>query len=106
MNTRQKPWTKGPWRWEEDTDPYPMRRLAPGILILDRMDGSGGPWGDEIDRANARLIAAGPELVDALEDCIDSLQTSLRFPEGWECSEEDLIGKARALLGRIYGETK
>jgi hypothetical protein len=49
--------TKGKWFWREEHHPVHMRTLAPGILVLDNMSGAGGPWGDEIDRANAAFIA-------------------------------------------------
>lgn len=59
--------TEGPWKWHEDLYPLHMRRLGPGILMLDNDHGCGGPWGDEIDRANAHLIAAAPSLYATLK---------------------------------------
>lgn len=94
------PWTRGPWRWDlDDSDPdYPMYRLAPGVLILDR-DG-GGPWGDKIDLANAALIAASPDLYEALE----ALVRDVADYEAWQrpCHALDV---ARAALARARGET-
>lgn len=58
--------TPGPWEWREDSDSIrTMRTLSPGILVLDNDPGCGGPWGDWLDRANARLIAAAPDQHDA-----------------------------------------
>ena len=68
--------TPGEWSWREDDigGVCPMRVLAPGILVLDNGPGSGGPWGDEIDQANAAYIAlANPANILAL---IEALQAS------------------------------
>lgn len=56
--------TKGPWSWDVE-DLTGQCRLVPGILLTDGTDGT--PYGDEIDRANARLIAAAPDLLEALK---------------------------------------
>ena len=58
-------WTEGPWEWKNDDQPHIKYRLAPGVLITDYE--SGTPWGDEIDRANARLISQAPVMAEALE---------------------------------------
>lgn len=58
--------TAGPWEWkDDDLETLGMYRLAPGILATDMTDGT--PWGDEIDQANAALIAAAPDLLKALK---------------------------------------
>ena len=54
--------TKGPWIWMEE-EITGWARLSPGILLTDSNDGT--PYGDAIDRANAKLIAAAPDLLDA-----------------------------------------
>ena len=59
--------TQGEWAWREEFEPLHMRTLSPGVLILDNTPGSGGPWGDEIDRANAAHIAiASPSNITTL----------------------------------------
>ena len=56
--------TPGPWTWarEEEVSAW---SLGPGVLLTDYADGT--PDGDELDRANARLIAAAPELLECLK---------------------------------------
>ena len=56
--------TPGPWEWvrEEEVSAW---SLAPGVLLTDYTDGT--PDGDGIDRANARLIAAAPDLLLACQ---------------------------------------
>lgn len=54
--------------------------------------------------ANACLIASAPDLLEALQDAVDDLLTSMRFRgDGWGCSEEELIGKYRAAIARATG---
>ena len=45
-------------------------RLAPGVLLADC--NSGTPGGDEIDRANARLIAVAPDMLALLKMIVAS----------------------------------
>lgn len=61
-------WTPGPWHWTKDIV-IGEYNLAPGILLTALTDGT--PWGDEIDRANAHLIATAPDLYDALKALLD-----------------------------------
>lgn len=56
--------TPGPWEWLEEIE-NSWYALSPGVLLTS--DKTGTPWGDETDRANARLIAAAPLLLAALE---------------------------------------
>jgi hypothetical protein len=49
--------TTGSWHWRHEATGW---YLSPGVLIADGTDGT--PGGDELDRANARLIAAAPDL--------------------------------------------
>jgi hypothetical protein len=68
--------TPGPWMWRQSTDmsfgdDKKTWCLAPGILIADMTDGT--PGGDKRDRANAHLIAAAPDLYEALSSVGDNL---------------------------------
>ena len=66
--------TPGPWSWDEECpDGYSEWYLRPGVLIVDGSDGT--PDGDEIDRANAQIIAAAPDMhatIFALCDALDA----------------------------------
>ena len=77
--------TPGPWSWVERDG---MRCLKPGVLWLNESAGSGGIWGDEIDKANARLIAAAPTMFAALDAADEALAQFTAF-------EAD----ARAIMG-------
>jgi len=66
--------TPGPWEWTHDAEPYSSQwTLSPGVLMVDGQDGT--PGGDEIHRANARLIAAAPDLLAAVKDARSMLAT-------------------------------
>ena len=58
--------------------------------------------------ANARLIAAAPELAEALRDCVDTLEWTRKFmlqKHGTtNPAREEALANARALLARIEGE--
>lgn len=62
--------TPGEWFWRDDVNTGEYD-LSPGVLTTNLTDGT--PWGDEIDRANARLIAAAPEMLEALKLARDAL---------------------------------
>jgi len=55
-------------------------------------------------QANARLISAAPDMLEALEAAVADLEQTLRWRgEGWECSEDKLLGKARAAIAKARG---
>lgn len=57
--------TPGPWSWMRGLEPYSdQHTLSPGVLIANGTDGT--PDGDAIDQANAHLIAAAPDMYEAL----------------------------------------
>lgn len=62
-------YTKGPWEWRKGSLPWQSTwHLSPGVLIAECSDGT--PGGDEIDRANANLIAAAPDLLEACKGLV------------------------------------
>lgn len=64
--------TPGPWHYQEGADAYAHIVRAHGNYFLCQLaqDTSGTA------EANARLIAAAPELLDALADCLSEANVS------------------------------
>ena len=55
--------TPSPWQWRRG-EGLGVWNLAPGVLVCT----AGGPAGDRIDQANARLIANAPKLLMELRE--------------------------------------
>jgi hypothetical protein len=79
---------------DDDLRMHGSYRLAPGVLITTATDGT--PWGDEIDKANARLIAAAPEILDALKASNEKLETLLFAGKGHPLIAANLAAIAKA----------
>jgi hypothetical protein len=106
-------YTPGPW----NVDPlYPRDIQANGCEISTAFDQHqqgeliriGGKVTADFEEAcaNARLIAAAPELVEALRELMDDLEAEIEARRGsvlLRTTERDLapVRKARALLARI-----
>lgn len=104
--------TKGEWFWTEDKwgQLTSLRCSGSGDVVLDAQADTGDyglsvrPYID-ISEANARLTAAAPELLEALKEAVDDLRTSYRFRGGgWECSEDELVGKYVVLIAKAEGK--
>lgn len=66
--------TPGPWRYEEGTKTI---RNVPGNHWLSTMDS----WDGAVDhKANAALIAAAPELLEACEKVLDIVNSYSHIP--------------------------
>jgi len=94
-------YTPGPWH----VDPDRADGFSPWVRARDGDEnyfiaGMADLGGDEI--ANARLIAAEPDLLAALKEAVADLETSLKFRggDGWECTEDELLGNARAAIAK------
>lgn len=91
----EKKWTPGPWVFD-GTGPHNVFGCDISNSLGDSIAGS---WHgrDEVAKANAHLIAAAPELYDALEEM-------LRIVGGYEYPETAKM--ARAALTKARGESK
>ena len=59
------------WAWTDDRDHSGYIYLT-GVLMTDMTDGT--PWGDELDQDKARVIAAAPDLLEALKRAVKQLE--------------------------------
>jgi len=58
-------------------------------------------WHEKSLKANASLISAAPDLLEALKEAVEDLEATLRWRgEGWECTEDELLGNARAAIAK------
>lgn len=59
-------------------------------------------------RANVRLIAAAPELLEALKRCADALLVAVRFGSeelpGFDPNDHEVIKQARAAIRKATGQ--
>ncbi|MGY2363714.1 hypothetical protein ACW9IO_14275 [Pseudomonas azotoformans] len=92
--------TPGPWVVDPDspTDISPADDLRLGIASISHADEAGGRWlfGDQ-SKANAKLIAAAPDLLEALEDLLsrcESLSVDGVGPQ--KVAARQAIAKARS----------
>ena len=63
-----------------------------------------GTFKENETSANARLIAASPDLLAALTDAVETILSlaNARWSE-FEGSDDDLVGQARAAIARATG---
>ena len=97
--------TPGPWGTDDGAEVWPMDGPT-SFVTLARVV---GPWSDsqwygsvEEGRANGRLIAAAPELLDALRDCCGRLR---QWIESEDEDDMEALARARALIKKIEGRT-
>lgn len=105
-------WTPGPWKAEfEAEEEFEGEGLDPsyGRLTVESESGTValvgplGPVKDDEDRANARLIAAAPDMAALLELAVEL--DDVADSDYDACMALEKIGKAaRALLAKIKGE--
>ena len=103
-------WTPGPWKAQHEFDFDPTYIMAAnGLIVAASCCDDDAPQDPQEVLANARLIAAAPEMAEALRDLL-ALTEALRDHVKHNLNGADLlapasprIAKARALLARING---
>jgi hypothetical protein len=89
--------TPGPWRVSKNDSIYAKDEFI-GIAL------SGKPWGRELPQeANARLMAAAPELLEFVEGVAEGLNTGSN-PGHLEDAVEFLEERAQRIIAKIEGD--
>ena len=84
-------WTKGPWAAGRDHEVYSVAEYSSVAMVLAVRD---------VGKANANLIAAAPDLAEALECCLGLLTGNM--DGNWDLG--DPVDMARAALKKAKGE--
>ena len=84
--------TPGPWEFD-GYDVVRTQTLAPFTVAVVNLT---SPQGNEIERANARLIAAAPDMLEALE--------GIAKPDGFISLDYEALHKALAAIRKAKGE--
>jgi hypothetical protein len=87
--------TSGPWAIRDDDEDGVVSIVGGSGIVLARVRTATAEPGDE----NARLIAAAPDLLKALQDLIDMDVAYQRGPK-----VEQAVENARAAIARATGE--
>lgn len=98
-----KKWTPGPWAVDRDNYDYPMFISGEGDDVIRGCGCCGSP---NMTMTNANLIAAAPDLYDALEVAEESI---VAFAEGvgvyGYSGASDVLVQVRAAMAKARGET-
>ena len=86
--------TPGPWKWEDDNH---VLWAQGGKKVIDAAPYEGMWLAGENEEADARLIAAAPDLLEALQDCLENTGG------GWISA--GVIDRARAAIAKATGTT-
>lgn len=93
--------TKGPWFVTTGGDSYYVESKLNGAMIQE-VAWCGRTLHDE-QEANARLMSAAPELLEAVETLLDCF---VNDPLGWMDSSDIAVEKAHDAIHKATGETK
>lgn len=99
--------TQGPWRLNAGNSIEIMGGCIPNKAIARAL--CGGMTGIKLDEAeaNARLIAAAPELLKALEELWQTVKVAI-YTGDWKvdgaCDPESDLNRARAAIAKARGE--
>lgn len=110
MNANQATHTPGPWEVVDEYDVFTIRQAGTNKEIAAIWCGDESPPEHAAaaeGRANARLVAAAPELLEALRGMLDDYRTdSCTFPECYSClMSEAALKRTRAAIARSTGAT-
>jgi hypothetical protein len=106
--------TPGPWVWDGNVCDYNIDQEAPWLVTSeyhkDQRLPSGVILGGQIQchsEANARLIAAAPELLEALKDLLDHYTSLVNSGDAgnWDAETEGEVIATRAAIAKAEGET-
>jgi len=98
MNSNK--WTPGPWKKQFEFDYEPIYLVSEGNLIAtvapDNLQEATEEFG-EVNLANARLIAAAPELYEALQGILEIGKRDMSNPkyDGYFNTAKEALAKAR-----------
>ncbi len=92
--------TPGPWQYFDGVVDAPVGFTRPATLICERISAREMPHGSVDERqaqadANGRLIAAAPDLAEALQPARECLELYCDHPDA-----ELIVGRARAALAK------
>src|SRR5580693_2736917 len=96
----------GQWDYRPDEDGKPITNGQVAIAYMDAYvpdEDDGGAWEKETE-ANGRLIAAAPELLEALDYLLEqTVDMDLKYGIGLSEGEEDARAKALAAIAEATG---
>jgi hypothetical protein len=96
--------TPAPWEYHPEEDGQPITDGKIALACLDAYvpeEGDGGAWEKEKE-ANGRLMAAAPDLLEAVKDCIRQIHALLPAHQQSDSTLDNLpaVLKARAAIAR------
>jgi hypothetical protein len=97
--------TPGPWEAVGNLVRSPMHQpegLPRGVLISEFRDGYSAPYSDEA-KANARLIAAAPELLEALQLVAREVTDYVRPTSADSHLPTDIVAAVHAAIAKATG---
>jgi hypothetical protein len=94
------PWHARQWQCRAVTSVGRISDNALGFEQIAECSANGRQVSTEQEEADARLIAAAPELLEALEDLIDA-----HAVPSTACKERGAYDKARAVIAKATGST-
>lgn len=95
--------TPGPWESEQSVSPDGRPLSEYDIVGAAEPDTPGYYVATVYRPADARLIAAAPEVCDALADCLRMLE-AVRYSAGLGKGQMERVAKAKAALAKATGE--